>query len=884
MKNKSRSNINTSNNVANNATRKKEKKGNKSKHPKLKKALIIILLLFILSILVGIGIFCGIFFSDKFALSKEDLLLANANTTVYDKDGNVICELSGSENREVISIQDMSKYLPEAFVSIEDERFYQHNGVDWKRTIAAATKYLTHNGNSSFGGSSITQQLVKNITDEKENSGIAGVERKIKEMSRAYQVEKMISKDQILELYLNVIPLGADGGDICGVEIASTYYFNKSASDLSVEECAFLAGINNAPNTYNPFKNSGDAEKQAAVDKKIKTRTETVLLKMKDLGYINGDEYKTAYDNVENGLKFSKGQLPGSNIKSYFVQASVNQVIDDLVENKVYSEEYAKSRVFGGGYKIYTTESTKVQANLETVYRSDKYILTSSKTSGHSQSAMVVIDHTTGQVVGCMGGLGSDVDATGINRAVSSMRQPGSSIKSIGVYACGIEKGIITAGTVYDNSATTFGGGYSPKTTSEKAGLCTVRDALEVSSNVVACKIMSEIGPDNAIDFMRKCGINTLVKASENKKKNDSNLAIALGGLTNGVTPLEMASAYAMIANNGVYISPTFYTKVEDSAGNIIMETKQTTQRVMSENNAYVMKNLLEQPVIGSEGTARGCKINGMEVSAKTGTTNSNVDRWLCGFTPYYTAATWYGYDDGKTPINGSENFSGKLWTDVMTAIHKDLKSESFIRPSGVVDVQICRKSGCKASSSCTDTYTEVYAAGTEPQECPGHSTKICKDSGLLATEYCPNTEYVTFIPEKERNASWSTNSNGKYASATEKCNIHTSPQVTNVPANTVTTPTEEVTTTDISVPDVVGKTEASAREVLKDINVNVKYKSDDTKADGVVLSQSLQAGTLVSKDASITVTINKIEKKKEEVVENKTQNTNVVVNTTKPQ
>lgn len=873
-----KSNNNSVRHVGSNVKRKnttnKNVKG-KKKHPRLKKVIIIFALLIVLLVLVAVGIFCGIFFSDKFALSKDDLLLSNANTVIYDKDGNVIAELSGDENREIISIGDMSEYLPKAFVAIEDERFYSHNGVDLKRTMAATTTYILK-GDSSFGGSTITQQLVKNITNERENSGKAGIERKIKEMSRAYQVEKMISKDQILELYLNIIPLGADGGDICGVEMASTYYFNKSASELSVEECAFLAGINNAPNTYNPFKNEGDATKQEQVNKKIKDRTKTVLTKMKDLGYITNEQYQTAYANVENGLAFSKGTLPSSNVKSYFIQAAINEVVEDLVEEKHFSEEYAKSRVLGGGYKIYTTQEKDVQDKIESVYKSDEFILNSSNAKNHSQSAMVIMDHTTGQVVACMGGLGNDVDATGINRATSSTRQPGSSFKPIISYGCGVEKGIINAGTVYYNSATTFGKNYEPKSTSTYAGPCTVRNAIEVSSNVVSCKIMSEIGPDNAIDFARKVGITSLVKSSENKQKNDSSLSLALGGLTHGVTPLQMAAAYSMIANNGVYNSPVFYTKVEDSSGELVIESKQTTERVMSEQNAYVMKSLLKQPVEGDHGTATSCKISGIDVGAKTGTTNDNKDRWLCGMTPYYTAATWYGYDDNAV-VNGSGNYAAKVWNAVMKKVHEGKASATFTEPSGIVHVTICRKSGCKATESCSDTYSEVFAESAVPKDCEGHSLKVCTESGKLATEYCPSTQYVGYVPEKERNPSWKTTG---YSSSvpSETCTIHTGP-------TNKTTPTDGVDidiSNDVVVPNVVGKTEAEAKSALKTLKVTVKYKSDSSKENGIVLSQSLSSGEVVSKDTKITITVNKVEKKNENDNTNK-NNPDGDNNTTKP-
>ena len=835
----------------NNGSNKKKKR-----FSRLKKVLLILFLLFTLVVLVGIGIFCGIFFSDKFALSKEDLLLSKANTVVLDRDGNVIAELSGDENREIISIADMSTYLPKAFVAIEDERFYKHNGVDWKRTLAATGTYVTK-GESSYGGSTITQQLVKNITNERDNSGQAGVERKIKEMSRAYQVEKMISKDQILELYLNIIPLAAEGGDVCGVEMASTYYFNKSASELSIEECAFLAGINHSPNSYNPFKVGDDENAKAELDKKIKTRTQTVLKKMRELEFITEEEYQTAKNNTEEGLKFSKGTLPTARVESYFIQAAIDQVVNDLVEEKGLSPEYARSRVNGGGYKIHTTMSSKVQGDMESIYKSDNYILHSSESAGHAQSAMVIIDYTTGQVVGCMGGLGSDVNAIGQNRATNSRRQPGSSFKPIVTYGCGIEKGVITAGTVYDSSSTTFGGSWTPK--SSGSGLLTIRNAIEISSNTVAAKIMSEIGPDNAIDFAREAGITSLVKASEDPSYNDSNLpSMALGGLTKGVSPLEMAAAYSMIANNGVYISPTFYTTVEDSSGEVVIEAKQTTRRVMTEQNAYIMKTLLKQPVEGGSGTARNCRIQGMDVGAKTGTTDSSKDRWLCGITPYYAAATWYGYDDNKV-IYGGENYAAKVWKAVMSKVHEDLPSATFTQPSGIVQVRICRKSGEKATGSCSDTYLEYYAEGTEPKTCQGHgSMQICSESGKLATDFCPSTYGLTFVPEKERKASWKTHSSQVYSAPSEYCDIHTSGSTEhkddeNKTGNDAATVT---VSSDIEVANVVGSSETAARNALKGLNVEVDYVVDSRV--GQVISQSISAGNKVAKNTTIRLKIGK--------------------------
>lgn len=747
-------------------------------------------------------------------------------------------------------MSEMSEYLPKAFVAIEDERFYKHSGVDVKRTAAATVTYVFNGGNSSFGGSTITQQLVKNITNEKETSGSAGIERKIKEMSRAYQIEKMISKDQILELYLNLIPLGASGKDLCGVEIASNYYFNKSAKDLSIEECAFIAGINHSPNKYNPFKGYDNQET-------IKTRTKTVLKKMLELKYIDKNQYDQAVKNVDEGLKFTEGGVPSSTITSYYVSSAVNEVVNQLVQEKGWSKEYAQSRVYGGGYKIYTNQITSIQNITETEYKNDKYILNSKLVEGaHSQSAMVIIDNPTGKVVACVGGLGTDVNAVGINR-INSLRQPGSSIKPLGVYGAGLYYGNITAATVYDNSRTTFGTKYSPdNASSQRSGLCNIRGAIEVSANIVACKILSGIDPDKSIDFMRELGITSLVKASEakdteNPDKHDSNLSTALGGVTRGISPLEMASAYATIANNGVYNSPTFYSKVEDEAGNVILESKTESKRAMSEDVAYMIKSLLTEPVNGGMGTARNCAIPGFFVGAKTGTTNDNFDRWLCGMTEYYTGAVWYGFDKNEK-INYSANPSALIWASVMKQVHKDLPAKTLQRTSNIVTAKICRETGCLATDTCTNTYYEEFIAGTVPTECPGHSAyNVCDESGKLANEYCQHTHEVIQkpIPEKEANATWRTDPGDKYLVITDICDIHSE----------TTVPVPEPVDTDITVKNVIGLTEAEAKNILSGLNVVVATASDPSKADGVVISQSKAEGTVLAQESTITITINKL-------------------------
>ena len=833
----------------------KKQKNKKGNNKIIKKVILIIIFVSILIALVTVGAFLAIFFSDKFAMSKDDLTINYTNTFVYDSEGKLIKELTGEENRRIITISEMPSNLPKAFVAIEDERFYDHHGVDIKRTAAATFTYLFNGGSSSFGGSSITQQLIKNITNEKEDEGKAGIERKIKEMSRAYQIEKILSKGEILELYLNIIYLGGYGKNICGVEVASEYYFGKSAKDLDLAECAFLAGINHSPNSYNPFTGTDNSEK-------IKKRTKIVLDKMKELGSVSEQEYNEAIQKVESGLPFQEGNTSSGAIVSYHISSAIEQVVNQLVDEKGMSYEYAKSRLYGGGYQLYTTQVSSIQNRMEEEYKKDKYILkgkTKANEGKHTQSAMVIIDYKTGNVVGCVGGLGTDVDATGLNR-INIPKQPGSSIKPIASISAGLEKNIITAGTVYDDSPTVFGS-YTPHNSGNVyQGLCTIRKAIEVSANVVEVKVMSELGPENSLKFLKQLGLSHL------DEQNDANLAAVLGGLTYGATPLEMAGAYAAIANGGEYITPTFYTELKDKSGNVVLKSKQEKRRVMSEGNAYIAKSILKGPVTGSGGTAKICAISGMDVGAKTGTTDHFQDRWLCGFTPYYVGATWFGYDMNETVNYSGGNPAAVIWSAIMKDIHKNLSSKKFDVPSNIVTARICKDTGKSATNSCTNTYVEEFVSGTVPDSCNGHEkVKICKESGKLATEYCKEVEEKAYLqqPEKEKNAKWKTSSGNKYNTITETCDIHIKAEETNTPEqnNTTqetTTPTEQ--DDNVIVPNVVGMKQEDAKKVLEShkLKYNIQTSEDKTKADGVVIKQNRKSGEVVPKNTVVTLTINK--------------------------
>lgn len=726
-----------------------------------------IFIAFLVLLIVGAGILAGVvfgLFGKKYSLTKEELMINISNSKVVDSKGKEIATLSAKENREILNKEEMGKYLPKAFVSIEDERFYKHHGVDIKRTGAAVATFMFHKGESSFGGSTITQQLVKNITNEKEDSGTAGAVRKIKEMVRAHQVENILSKDQILELYMNIIFLG---GKVHGVGMASKYYFDKDAKDLSIAESAYIAGITHSPNTYKPFAEEPNTDT-------INKRTKTVLAKMRDLGNITNDEYSKAEKEVDKGLKFKEGKISQASYSSH-TQALVNQIIEQLVTEKGMDKEYAKTYLYGGGFTIRSTQDSSIQKILEKENKKSVYQVRSLHTKDKetkkyvtAQSATVVIDQKTGNVVGCVGNLGSNT-AFDLNRATQSRRQPGSSIKPIGVYGPALQEGEITAASVYDDVPVKYGKWSPGNAYSGYKGLSNMRQALRISSNTVAVQVLDDLTPARSIKYLKKMGVTSL------NDSTDNNLSLGLGGISTGISPLQMAGAYATIANDGEYITPTFYSKMEDANGKTILEPTQKKEKVFSKQNAYILKQLLTEP-LKSGGTATNCKISGMATAAKTGTTNSKKDKWLCGFTPYYTAATWYGYD---TPEEiRTATYASVIWKNVMAQIHSGLRSASFERPSGIVEVAVCKDSGMLASGSCrkdprgSRVYTEYFVKGTEPKKsCTCHVTaEVCKDTKKLASDKCPEKESRVFISRNSDGKAWQKAADAKYMVPTSHC------------------------------------------------------------------------------------------------------------------
>ena len=776
----------------------KEEKGKKrnkkrrfsSKHPKIMLIIKLIIVLFLLLCVIGAGIIAGIFFGlfgNDFEITKDELTIGASNSIVVDQNGTVVANLSGDEKRKIIKLEDMADYLPKAYISMEDERFYSHSGVDFKRTAGAIFKTVT--GNKSFGGSTITQQLVKNVTKDDESSGMEGIIRKVKEWAKAYQVERMISKQQILELYLNILYIGQEG-NLHGVELGAEYYFNKSAKDLDLAECAFLAGINSSPNYYNPYKLYSENDTEEKRNERIKNKTLTVLGKMKELGQIeNEEDYNAAVEKVKAGLQFSKGTSVTANNYSYHTDAALEQVIQQVMDEKGISRELARNYVYSSGLTIYTTVDLSIQNRVEEETQKEKYQLkgidkdkNGEKINDHTQAAIVVIDHKTGYVVGVSGGLGEKTGAN-LNRATQTKRQPGSSIKPIVDISPALQEKIITAATVYDDVLTDFNG-YQPKDDGGKyRGLINIRDIIAYSQNVPEVKIMKELTPSKGIEYLRNFGVTSVYTSSDNPQHNDEGLPLAIGGLTEGISPLEMAAAYAAIANNGEYITPTFYTKVVDSSGNTVLTPNQERRRVISEQNAYIVKSILQEPV--KKGTATYCAISGMDVAAKTGTTDKSYDRWLCGFTPYYAAACWFGYDRNEEVRYSGTNPAGQIWDAVMTDIHKGLERASFTRPSGIVEQTICRTTGCIATSECSNTYREIFTADNLPGKCQGHGTQnICSESGKLATEFCSQyceveeKQYGGIVPKEQlklwKNIGRASTTNEENEKIEDTCDIHT--------------------------------------------------------------------------------------------------------------
>ena len=424
---------------------KKNKKKKEKKHPRIRK--IIRILIIIITVILLIRFIISV---HRWKMLAKDMLI-NENSVVLDTDGNIIATIGEEKVKTTVSSDKIPQYLKDAYVSIEDERFYSHGGVDVKRTGGAVLTYISHFGSSPFGGSTITQQLVKNMTGDSSSKPT----RKVKEWWRAIALESCTSKDQILVAYLNTIYVGPN---IYGVEEGAKYYFNKSVEELDLAECAFMAGINNSPNSYNPFIENANLDS-------INKRAKTVLNKMKDLGKISNEDYANAISEIESGFKFEKGEskAKGNGVFSYHTDALINEVCKDLAKKYKISDRFALNYLENAGATIYSTQDSNIQKEVETEFEKQKYMLTSKNSTQTSQAAMIVLDHKTGYVVGCAGGLGKKETARPLNRAVQSVRQTGSAMKPVAILAPALDKKIVTPATIVDDTPRDFENGYHPE-------------------------------------------------------------------------------------------------------------------------------------------------------------------------------------------------------------------------------------------------------------------------------------------------------------------------------------------------------------------------------------------------------------------------------------
>lgn len=701
----------------------KRKKKNKNKS--LNKILKVIVIVLLLAIFIGTGAALGTAYAwikSAEPLDTKEVFNLDQTSYIVDEKDRVIDKLHANENRSIVTLDQIPKNLQNAFIAIEDKRFYKHNGIDPQRMVGSLIEDIKL-GKLAHGASTITQQLIKNVylTQDKQ------WKRKVVEMYYAIQLERQFTKDQILEAYLNTIGLG--GNNIAGVKEGALYYFAKDLKDLSLAESAVIAGITNLPSAYSPYLN---------YDKSMK-RKNLILGEMLKQNMISKDEYDKA---IIEEIKLAKAEKEVDT--TYFADMVIKDVTQALQDKLGYTKEEANRKVFNGGLKIVATIDTDLQNILEESFNNPDLFPKSSEDENNilqPQAAMVILDNKTGEIKAVMGGRDPKV-RRGLNRANSdqTQRQPGSAIKPLAVYAPALDNGY-TTGTVIDDAPVTFGT-YSPRNYDRKFnGLVTVREAIQRSLNVVAVKIVQDIGVERSYEYLQKFGITTL------DKTNDKNLpALALGGMTKGLKPLELAAAYNVFANKGVYVKPISFTKVYDRYGNILLDNAPEKHRVISEQVAYLMVDIMKGVVKG--GTGGSAALANMPVAGKTGTTSEQKDAWFVGYTPYYTAAVWIGHDMPKKMSFTGGSYPARLWKSVMQTIHKDLPRKDFERPDGLVSVQICTESGKRPSELCaldprgSTIRSELFVKGTEPSEdsiCDIHVIKdVCIESNKLASEYCP--------------------------------------------------------------------------------------------------------------------------------------------------
>ncbi len=755
----------------------------KRAHVSLIRVLFISLIaLCVVGVSLGLGSYKGII-DNAPDVDSVDIMPLGYASFLYDDQGNQIRKLAApSSNRLPVSIDQIPVDLQHAVVAIEDERFYEHNGIDVKGMLRALVKNIS-DGDISEGASTITQQLLKNnvFTNwTKESSWIERFTRKFQEQYLAIEVEKKINdKNVILENYLNTINLGAGA---YGVQAAARQYFNKDVWDLNLSECATLAGITQNPSKFNPIQNPKDNAK----------RRKEVLRHMLDQKYIDQAQYDEALnDDVYSRIQAAQEITSNSRntIYTYFEDELIDQIINDLMNIKGYTKTQAQNMLFSGGLKIMTTQDPTIQAILDEEYSNPEnypdtvqydldYALTVTDPDGNEvnyskemmklhfqnedpnfdllfdspeegrtfidrykesilangskvvaeranfapqpQSSMSVIDQHTGYVKAIIGGRGKKTASLTLNRAADTTRQPGSTYKIVSTYAPALNEKGMSLATTYEDEPYNYPDG-SPVNNASRTynGTTTIRQAIQNSINTVAVQCLEDVTPELGLKYLDNFGFTTLAHGTEadidadGNVWSDANLSTALGGITHGVTNVELCAAFASIANNGNYIKPVYYTKILDHDGNVLIENTSAERSVIKDSTAFLLTNAMEDVVRYGTGTA--CQLDNMPVAGKTGTTEAYNDLWFVGYTPYYTCAVWSGYDNNEKLPDYARNFHKNLWRRVMNRIHQGLEYKEFEQPSSIEMGSICAISGLLPGEYCQDIITEYFDVGTMP-------------------------------------------------------------------------------------------------------------------------------------------------------------------------
>lgn len=791
----------------------------------IKLVLVAIIGIGICGVSAGMGAFMGILSATP-TIRLSDVVASGQATIVYDSEGNELDQyVSSNSNRIQVTMDQVPKYLGQAFVAIEDERFYQHNGVDVKGMLRAAYQFVKTGGQETQGASTITQQLLKNTIftswTSEGNNKIKKIKRKIQEQYLALEISKYYSKDDILLNYMNAINLGQN---TLGVEAASQRYFGKSCSDLTLSECAVIASITQNPSYYNPLRYPEHNQK----------RRKKCLENMLDLNFISQEEYDEAIADTEDvynriGLYDTHLQESDSAAGSYFSDAVYEQVKEDLIEAG-YSDTMAENLLTSGGLRIESTMDPTIQKIMDEEFANPdnynpltkwylSYALTITDSSGEKhnyskenmmtwfkansdksfnlifssqddataaietyrnamlaelglgsdydkyeesismtaqpQVAMVVEDQSTGYVVALVGGRGTKEGRRTLNRATDALRSPGSTFKVLSSFAPALDSAGKTLATVYNDAPFNYADG-TPVNNWYKTGyrgIQSIREAIRESLNIIAVKNQTVVTPQLGYDYLLNFGFTTLTDGVIINGKNytDVNQTIALGGLTYGVSPYELNAAYAAIANQGLYVEPKLYTRVTDPDGNVILDnTSPQSRQVIKETTAFLLTDAMVDVV--TTGTGARARFDGMAIAGKTGTSTDYHDVWFSGYTPYYTATVWTGYDNNvgmsTSSKNNESNISKTMWKAVMKRIHENLPNTQFPTPAGIVQVEICTQSGKLPVPGLCDgnTRTEYFEEGTEPTEsCDIHyQGNICAYDNLPASAECPFWYYGT--------------------------------------------------------------------------------------------------------------------------------------------